>query len=149
MDAASKLTDHVEESFTGREEQTTLYSMVPHYDKNKLDLVSVCSWLVTVEQSKDIEQVTTEVHGMAALTSGKFWQQPQRERNQQQWSSWQVEDEKIRTSTAPGAASMLPSIIGAFLFAEVHQNPRESHFFGGSRASGKHCFAILGCSVCQ
>ena len=36
--AASKLTDQVGESFTGRESLTKLHSMVPHYDKKKIGL---------------------------------------------------------------------------------------------------------------
>ena len=63
-----KLTNHVEESFTGREELTRLYSTVPSYDLKKIHLVSLqpfamCIGLTTVEQSKDIKQVTTEVIG--------------------------------------------------------------------------------------
>ena len=62
VDAASKLTDQVQESFTGREGLTKLYSMVPHYDMKKIDLVSLqpvamYSWLMTGEQCKHIEQV--------------------------------------------------------------------------------------------
>ena len=62
------LTNQVEESFTGREGLTELYSMAPFCDLKKIHLVSsqpfaVYSWLMTVEQSNHIEQVTTEVLG--------------------------------------------------------------------------------------
>ena len=67
VDAASKLTNQVEESLTGREGWTKFHSTVPLQMK-KIDLVrlqpfAMYSWLMTVEQSKHIEQVTTEVLG--------------------------------------------------------------------------------------
>ena len=68
LDPASKLTNQVEESFTGAEGLTKLFSMVPFCDLKKIDLVSsqpfaMYSWLLTVEQSNHIEQVTKEVLG--------------------------------------------------------------------------------------
>ena len=58
VDAASKLTNQVEESFTGREGWTKFYSTVPLQMK-KIDLVrlqpsAMYSGLMTVEQSKHI-----------------------------------------------------------------------------------------------
>ena len=40
VDVASMLTDQVEESFTGREGLTKLYSTVPLHDMKKIDVVS-------------------------------------------------------------------------------------------------------------
>ena len=69
VDAASMLTDQVHEHFAGREGLTKLCSMVRLRDMKKIDLVfmqrvAVCSWLMTVDQSRYIEQVTTEVLGI-------------------------------------------------------------------------------------
>ena len=63
------LTDQVQEPFGGREGLTKLYSMVRLYDMKKIDLVfmqlvAVCSWLMTVDERRHIEQVTTEVLGI-------------------------------------------------------------------------------------
>ena len=63
------MTDQVQEPFACREGLTKLYSMVRPYDMKKIDLVfmqlvAVCSWLMTVDQSRHIEQVTTEVLGI-------------------------------------------------------------------------------------
>ena len=84
---------------------------------------------------------------LAFRTSRERPQQSQRWRKRQQWSSWQVVEEKIPTSIAPGAASTASSIEGAFLCVGVQWNAMESNFLVSFRASSKHCFAILGCSV--
>ena len=69
VDAASKVTNQVEGPFIVREGLAKLYSMVSLFDmKKKVDFVSLqplamYSWLMTVEQSKHIEQVTTENFG--------------------------------------------------------------------------------------
>ena len=89
VDAASK------ESFIGREGLTKLCSMVLLYDLKMTELVSLrpfamYSWLMTVEQSKYIEQLISRSYQSSCL------QQSQRWRKRQQWSSWQVEEEKYR-----------------------------------------------------
>ena len=40
------------------------------------------------------ENVFPKIHTSAARTSGEFLREPQRWRKRQQWSSWQVEEEK-------------------------------------------------------
>ena len=72
------------------------------------------TWLLTVDQSKNIKQATTEV------AAGRL---------RQQWSSWQVEEDKIPTSTPPVAASMSSSIEGALRVRErsvLRGNPTSS-----------------------
>ena len=138
LDAASKLTNQVEESFTGAEGLTKLYSMVPFCDLKKIDLVSsqlFCHVQLVVdsrtEQSHRAghEGSPWQRSRIAGRTSRACLQQSQRWRKRQQWSIWQVERESYRPRLRQEKRRCLLRLKGPFFvqwFTGVQKNPISS-----------------------
>ena len=123
VDATDKLTNQVEESFTGREGLTKLHSMVPLYMMKKIELVSLelfamYSWLMTAEQSKLIEQSRWQSLSIFQICRSY------------QWSVLaavvQLASLRRKTTDPANARSSVDALID--WRSRVHWNARESHF---------------------